>query len=186
MRVLFSTVPCYRCPVCNSLTTAVPIVICTEDDKGHRSRHVPDPSAESLAERNQSCGGPSAALRTERACAPPGRRVNGRTHTAAADLMGARGAVVAGRTHLNPMVGKDDMMNAQPTPIVSLTAAAQPLMYTVKEIAALLGIGKTKAHELVNTPPEHGGIPAMRIGPKTIRVRRVDFERWLDEQREAA
>ncbi len=59
-------------------------------------------------------------------------------------------------------------------------------MYTVKEIAALLGIGKTKAHELVNTPSKHGGIPAMRIGPKTIRVRRVDFEWWFDEQREAA
>lgn len=59
---------------------------------------------------------------------------------------------------------------------------AEPSVYTVKEIAALLKIGKTKAHELVNTPPKLGGIPSKRLGPKTIRVLRIDFERWLEAQ----
>ncbi len=75
-------------------------------------------------------------------------------------------------------------MSAQSTNIVSFPSTQEPLVYTVKEIATLLGIGKTKAHELVNTSPHLGGIPSMRIGPKTIRVRRIDFERWLQERQQ--
>lgn len=73
-------------------------------------------------------------------------------------------------------------MTAQPNITPLFTPAGEPLVYTVQEIADLLEIGKTKAYELVNTPAKLGGIPSKRLGPKTIRVRRVDFERWLEEQ----
>jgi excisionase family DNA binding protein len=49
---------------------------------------------------------------------------------------------------------------------------------TLREVQEILGIGKTKAYELVAT----GEIPAVRIG-RSIRINRQELERWLEEQR---
>jgi excisionase family DNA binding protein len=49
---------------------------------------------------------------------------------------------------------------------------------TVADICKLLGIGRTLAYQLV---AEHA-IPAVRIG-RAIRVRKVDVEQWLEENR---
>jgi excisionase family DNA binding protein len=49
---------------------------------------------------------------------------------------------------------------------------------TLREMQETLGIGKTKAYELVAT----GDIPSVRIG-RSIRISRKELERWLQEQR---
>ncbi len=49
--------------------------------------------------------------------------------------------------------------------------------YTVKEIADILGIGKTAAYKLVHT----GVFKTVQIGT-TIRVSRQSFDDWLDKQ----
>ena len=49
--------------------------------------------------------------------------------------------------------------------------------YTVKEIADILGIGKTAAYKLVHT----GVFKTVQIGT-TIRVSRQSFDEWLDKQ----
>ena len=45
---------------------------------------------------------------------------------------------------------------------------------SLKDVQRVLGIGKTKAYELVAT----GELPAVRIG-RCIRVNRAELERWL-------
>jgi excisionase family DNA binding protein len=49
---------------------------------------------------------------------------------------------------------------------------------TLRQIQVILGIGSTKAYELVAT----GEIPSVRIG-RSIRVSRQELERWLEAQR---
>jgi excisionase family DNA binding protein len=49
---------------------------------------------------------------------------------------------------------------------------------TLREMQEILGIGKTKAYELVAM----GDIPSVRIG-RSIRISRNELERWLQEQR---
>ncbi len=49
---------------------------------------------------------------------------------------------------------------------------------TLRQIQVFLGIGSTKAYELVAT----GEIPSVRIG-RSIRVSRQELERWLEAQR---
>jgi excisionase family DNA binding protein len=49
---------------------------------------------------------------------------------------------------------------------------------SLREMQQILGIGKTKAYELVAT----GDIPSVRIG-RSIRVSVLELSRWLDEQR---
>jgi excisionase family DNA binding protein len=49
---------------------------------------------------------------------------------------------------------------------------------TLRQVQEILGIGSTKAYELVAT----GEIPSVRIG-RAIRVSRQELERWLEEQR---
>lgn len=49
--------------------------------------------------------------------------------------------------------------------------------YTVKEIADILGIGKTAAYKLVHT----GVFKTVQIGT-TIRVSQQSFDDWLDKQ----
>lgn len=53
---------------------------------------------------------------------------------------------------------------------------------TLKDLQEVLGIGSTKAYELVTTP---GGIPSVRIG-RAIRIRERDLEDWLEQQRHLA
>jgi excisionase family DNA binding protein len=48
----------------------------------------------------------------------------------------------------------------------------------LRQVQEILGIGSTKAYELVAT----GEIPSVRIG-RAIRVSRQELERWLEEQR---
>lgn len=61
----------------------------------------------------------------------------------------------------------------------SSTINSQPdkRTYTVKEIADILGIGKTAAYKLVHT----GVFKTAQIGT-TIRVSRQSFDDWLDKQ----
>lgn len=49
----------------------------------------------------------------------------------------------------------------------------------VEEVAPLLGIGRSKAYELVAT----GDLPALRIG-RLIRVPRHALDRWIAERTE--
>jgi excisionase family DNA binding protein len=48
----------------------------------------------------------------------------------------------------------------------------------MKEVQELLGIGKTKAYELVTT----GEIPAVRIG-RCVRISRKELDEWLRGRR---
>jgi len=49
---------------------------------------------------------------------------------------------------------------------------------SLKDVQQMLGIGRTKAYELVAT----GELPAVRIG-RCIRVNRKELENWLRAQR---
>ncbi len=51
---------------------------------------------------------------------------------------------------------------------------------SLKDVQQLLGIGRTKAYELVTT----GELPAVRIG-RCIRVNRRELDEWLRTQRYA-
>jgi excisionase family DNA binding protein len=50
--------------------------------------------------------------------------------------------------------------------------------FTISEVQELLGIGSTKAYELVQT----GELPAIRIG-RSLRVHRRDIEEWAEKNR---
>ena len=51
---------------------------------------------------------------------------------------------------------------------------------SLKDVQQLVGIGRTKAYDLVTT----GELPAIRIG-RCIRVNRRELEEWLRAQRYA-
>jgi len=51
---------------------------------------------------------------------------------------------------------------------------------SLKDVQQLVGIGRTKAYELVTT----GELPAVRIG-RCIRVNRGELDEWLQAQRYA-
>ena len=57
------------------------------------------------------------------------------------------------------------------------TGAETKRIYTVEEIAKLLGIGKTTAYALV----KEGHFKIVRIG-SAIRISRQSFDEWLDRQ----
>ena len=50
---------------------------------------------------------------------------------------------------------------------------------TLREMQEMLGIGHTKAYELVTRP---GGIPNVRIG-RAIRINRRELSDWLERQK---
>ena len=50
--------------------------------------------------------------------------------------------------------------------------------YTVSEVQEILGIGSTKAYELVQT----GDLPAIRIG-RALRIHRRDIDAWAERNR---
>lgn len=54
----------------------------------------------------------------------------------------------------------------------------EPLAYSVTELGKLLGIGRTKAYELVNSPE---GPATVKVG-KRIIVPKTALENWLHEQ----
>jgi excisionase family DNA binding protein len=49
---------------------------------------------------------------------------------------------------------------------------------SLKDVQQLLGIGRTKAYQLVGT----GELPAVRIG-RCIRINRRELDEWLHRQR---
>ena len=49
----------------------------------------------------------------------------------------------------------------------------------VPQVAELLGLPKTRAYELI----QQGELPAVRIGERSIRINRVELERFLLENR---
>ncbi len=53
-----------------------------------------------------------------------------------------------------------------------------PEWLSLKDVQQLLGIGRTKAYELVTI----GELPAVRIG-RSIRVNRKELDEWLRAQR---
>jgi excisionase family DNA binding protein len=58
-------------------------------------------------------------------------------------------------------------------------AAVADTWITVKDLHDILGIGHTKAYELVTTP---GGIPSVRIG-RSIRISQRELTHWLEQQK---
>ncbi len=50
---------------------------------------------------------------------------------------------------------------------------------TLREVQEILGIGHTKAYELVTVPE---GIPNVRIG-RAIRINRRELSDWLDRRK---
>jgi excisionase family DNA binding protein len=55
--------------------------------------------------------------------------------------------------------------------------APPPRWLTVPEVARALSIGRERAYELVGTE-----IPAMRFGPRRIRVSEAALAEWMDSQ----
>lgn len=60
----------------------------------------------------------------------------------------------------------------------------QPLLLRASEVAALLGLSKSKVYELIAS----GQLPRFPLGStKTVRVSRAALERWIaDRDRESA
>lgn len=54
------------------------------------------------------------------------------------------------------------------------------LLYKVKEVAEMLGVGRSKAYELVRT----GEIPAVRVG-SSLRVRGEDVLAYVENLQES-
>lgn len=57
----------------------------------------------------------------------------------------------------------------------SISAASERQVYTVEDIANILGIGRTSAYNLV----KEGHFRVVRIG-NAIRVSKKSFDQWLD------
>jgi excisionase family DNA binding protein len=60
---------------------------------------------------------------------------------------------------------------------MSRTPQATRVVYTVPEVAALLGINLPKAYELARQP----GFPAIRVSNRRIVIPKTAFERWLEQ-----
>ena len=59
-----------------------------------------------------------------------------------------------------------------------MSDVSQSEWLSLKDVQQLLGIGRTKAYELVVTD----GLPAVRIG-RCIRINRRELDEWLHRQR---
>ena len=51
--------------------------------------------------------------------------------------------------------------------------------YTVKEVAAVLGVCYSTAYELTRTASDCGGLPSYKFGGR-IRVKESDLQKWID------
>ena len=58
----------------------------------------------------------------------------------------------------------------------------EKIYYTVEEVAAAIGVSAPRAYQLV---AQHR-IPATRLTSGRIRIPRLAFERWLEQQAEDA
>lgn len=72
-----------------------------------------------------------------------------------------------------------DAASFDPDDPISLNDLPRPETYTVPEAAALLGIGRCMAYDLVR----QGVIPAKRLGRRWL-IPRARFHTWLNEQSE--
>jgi len=59
---------------------------------------------------------------------------------------------------------------------MSRTPQATRVVYTVPEVAALLGINLPRAYELTRQP----GFPAIRVSSRRIIIPKEAFHRWLE------
>jgi excisionase family DNA binding protein len=57
-------------------------------------------------------------------------------------------------------------------------------LLTPAMIARYMRIGRAKVYSYLRTPRHNGGIPYMKCGSH-MRVRKQDFERWLNQQVDA-
>ena len=57
----------------------------------------------------------------------------------------------------------------------------RPMLYSVEEVAKLIGFGRTLTYELVRS----GEIPSIMVAGRK-RVRRVALEAWIESQSNAA
>lgn len=55
-----------------------------------------------------------------------------------------------------------------------------PLLLRVSEVAAVLGLGRTKVYELIATKQ----LPVVRFG-RAVRVSSVSLQRWLEKQEQS-
>jgi hypothetical protein len=62
-------------------------------------------------------------------------------------------------------------------------AAAEPLLLTPRQAAALLSVSEKTLHRL-STP--HGTIPVVPIGKRGVRYRPAALERWIADQEAAS
>ncbi len=53
-------------------------------------------------------------------------------------------------------------------------------LLTVAEVRAILRLGHTATYEAI----ARGRLPAIRLPPRSIRVRRRDLEAWIEEHRQ--
>jgi len=56
-----------------------------------------------------------------------------------------------------------------------------PNNLTAKMISKFTSISLRRVYELLNTNPNHGGIPSFRVGAKTLLVERKEFLKWWEE-----
>ncbi|HKM39040.1 MAG TPA: helix-turn-helix domain-containing protein [bacterium] len=59
---------------------------------------------------------------------------------------------------------------------VSRKPATEPVVFSIAEVAALLGIHLRAAYELARQP----GFPALKVSPRRIVVPKQAFFRWLE------
>ena len=50
--------------------------------------------------------------------------------------------------------------------------------YSPSDIMAILSVSRTKALEIMHSFEKHGKL--YRFGPKTLRVKQTEFQKWLD------
>ena len=84
--------------------------------------------------------------------------------------------------HHNKCVGVKQAMTATMKDFSAMAAdwAALPMVLTVEELSAVLGIGQSKAYRLMSEP----GFPSVKIG-KTSKVYRDGLRRYLETRLES-
>ena len=56
-------------------------------------------------------------------------------------------------------------------------SAAQPLLLSIPEVAASLGLGRSKVYELIAKE----GLPVVRFG-RSVRVSAASLQKWAEER----
>jgi excisionase family DNA binding protein len=58
-----------------------------------------------------------------------------------------------------------------------------PLLLTIPQVAAVLGLGRTKVYELISL--QQGGIPVIRFG-RAIRISQKSLREWIQQREQEA